>query len=71
MDEGSGNQDTCTKVLGKEKDLGRDVHPRYFLCHYREATSTSTSNEHNDLSSYQQNSMPRWTPLTNCSNVER
>ena len=48
MNEGSSNQDTGTKVLAEEEDLGRNLHPLDLLRNHWEAGAEDGGNEHND-----------------------
>ena len=48
MNESSSNQDTGTKVLAEEEDLGRNLHPLDLLRNHRETGAEDGSSEHND-----------------------
>jgi hypothetical protein len=48
MNECSGDQNTGTKMLAEEEDLGWDVHPLDLLRYYRETASSDTGREDDD-----------------------
>lgn len=48
MNESSSDQDTGTKVLAEEEDLGRNLHPLDLLRNHRETGAEDGGTEHND-----------------------